>query len=103
MSIPDALVERMRAGRPVPLKTSEAAVYANVSRRTIQRAIAAGELKVWRRGSVVRIIDTELDRWLLLRDQSIASSPIPPGARSATRGRGRLSASGPGISDGGST
>ncbi|CAM3543020.1 excisionase family DNA-binding protein [Isoptericola cucumis] len=50
---------------PVFLSPVEAAVHVGVSRRTIDRAIADGQLPAYRAGSrVVRIRVTDLEGWL---------------------------------------
>lgn len=56
-----------KSGRPAPMTTAEAAQIAGVCTRTISRAVAAGELKAWRRGRLVRILDRDLEAWLLDR------------------------------------
>lgn len=57
--------------RPVPLTVPEAAKRATVSPSYIRRAIKRGELKAWRRGpQLLRILDIDLDEWLLDRDGS---------------------------------
>lgn len=56
-----------KSGRPAPMTTTEAAQVAHVSRRTISRAVAVGELRAWRRGRLVRILDRDLEEWLLDR------------------------------------
>lgn len=59
------LLTRMQLGRPVALTMDQAAEHANISRKTLQRAIAAGELPALRRGRLVRVLDRHLDDWLL--------------------------------------
>lgn len=79
MTLPPVLRDRMRVGRPVALRLVEASEHANVSVWTLRGAISRGELKAWRRGRTLRVLDRDLDAWLLDRDGS-SFAPIPSDA-----------------------
>lgn len=49
---------------PGVLTISEAAEHAHVSDNTIRRQIKAGQIRTRRIAGCVRILDTELARWL---------------------------------------
>lgn len=54
---------------PVPLTLSEAAERTGFSTYFVRQAIKRGELRAWRRGAkAVRILDIDLEAWLLDRD-----------------------------------
>ncbi len=60
---------------PVPLTVSEAAEHARCSPYFLRKAIRNGELKAWRRGAKqLRILDIDLEAWLLDRDGSGCAS-----------------------------
>ncbi len=65
---------------PIPraLTVSEAAAASNVSRMTIRREIARGNLRARRICRVLRIIDTELARWLEDYDSNATPPKRPP-------------------------
>lgn len=69
---------RLGAGALVPLLSlDEAARLLRMSRRTLQRRITVGGLRVYRDGRIVGVSPLELERYI--RRHTVAAPPAAPG------------------------